>query len=621
MEANLNSEITAIIAINNKEIIYQFNAGAEALLGYSASEMIGKKKTNFFLVEEEYQKFEKDIASRYKVTSPHFHPYQLLAQNNDYDSREWTVRRKDGTTFIANSTLIPLKNDTGESVGFMRILKNVTDQKRIENDLLRKNQVLNASEKITMTGNWQWDTVINKVQWSSNLFNIFEVDPNEELSFETYFSFVHPEDKEMVSTSFEKSITDKKFYDLLHRIKSTSGKAKTIQLLGEVITDSEGAVIEIIGTCQDVTEQRMAEIKFKGLLESAPDAMVIVNDHGNIQLINRQAEKLFGYSSEELLNEPVELLIPMRYKHKHTSHRDLFFNLPKTRKMGEGRELYALTKKGKEIPIQISLSPLKTEEGLLVSAAIRDITIQKKAETKILEANNSLEMLANKLTIQNVQLADFAHITSHNLRAPVSNLNSLLDFYKTAESEEEKNILFDKFEIVIQHLTETLNTLIEALKTKDANDVGMETLAFDEVLNKTKEILSGQILKTNTKITADFSKNPNIKYNRVYLESIFLNLVGNAIKYKSKDRAPEIFIYSILEDGVQKLKFKDNGLGINLERHGHKIFGLNKVFHRHPDAKGVGLFMTKVQVEAMGGKISVDSEVHVGSTFNINFNK
>ncbi|MBQ0788000.1 MAG: PAS domain S-box protein, partial [Oceanihabitans sp.] len=395
----------------------------------------------------------------------------------------------------------------------------------------------------------------------------------------------------------------------------------TIQLLGEVITDNEDKVIEIIGTCQDVTEQRMAEIKFKGLLESAPDAMVIVNDHGKIQLINRQAEKLFGYTSEELLSKSVELLIPIRYKHKHTSHRDGFFELPKTRKMGQGRELYALTKNGREIPIQISLSPLKTEEGLLVSAAIRDITIQKKAETKILEANNSLEMLANKLTVQNVQLADFAHITSHNLRAPVSNLNSLLAFYKAADSEEEKNILFDKFEIVIHHLTETLNTLIEALKTKDANDVGMETLTFNEILNKTKEILSGQILKTDTKISCDFSENPNIKYNRVYLESIFLNLVGNAIKYKSEDRTPEIFIYSTIENGVQKLKFKDNGLGINLERHGHKIFGLNKVFHRHPDAKGVGLFMTKVQVEAMGGKISVESEVHVGSTFHINFNE
>ena len=621
MDKRLNPQTTAIIAINSDEIIYQFNAGAETLLGYSASDMIGLKKTNFFLVEEEYQNFKKDIASRYSIKDSNFDPYQVLAKNNDYDSREWTVKRKDGSTFIAHSTLIPLKTDSGESVGFMRILKNVTDQKQIESELLRKNQVLNTAEKITMTGNWQWDTVINKVQWSSNLFNIFEVDPNESLNFETYFSFVHPEDKEIVSISFEKSINDKKFYDLLHRIKSTSGKTKTIQLLGEVITDNKGHVIEIIGTCQDVTEQRMAEIKFKGLLESAPDAMVIVNDKGKIQLINKQAEKLFGYQSEELINKPVELLIPKRYKDKHTSHRDLFFNIPKTRKMGQGRELYGINKEGLEIPIQISLSPLKTEEGLLVSAAIRDITFQKKAEKKILEANDSLEVLAKKLTTQNIQLADFAHITSHNLRAPVSNLNSLLDFYKTAESEGERTILFEKFEIVINHLTETLNTLIEALKTKDDSDIEIEMLTFNEVLNKTKEILSGQILKTDTKITSDFTTNPNIKYNRVYLESIFLNLVGNAIKYKSEDRSPEIFISSALEDGVQNLKFKDNGLGINLERHGHKIFGLNKVFHRHPDAKGVGLFMTKVQVESMGGKISVESDVNVGSTFKINFNE
>ncbi|MBU2939525.1 PAS domain S-box protein [Lacinutrix sp. C3R15] len=620
MKANLNPETIAIIAINNDDIIYQFNDGAEELLGYSASELIGQKKTNFFILDEEYEKFKKDIASKYKIKTSHFNPYTILAQNDDYDAREWTVVKKDGTRFIAHSTLIPLKSDKGENVGFMRILKNITNQKNIENDLLRKNQVLNAAEKITMMGNWQWDTVINKVEWSSNLFNIFEVNPKEKLNFETYFSFVHPEDKDIVSASFDKSIEDKKFYDLLHRIKLKNGKIKTIQLLGEVVLDENtGEVIELIGTCQDVTEQRMAEIKFRGLLESAPDAMVIVNELGVIQLINKQAEKLFGYASKELINKPVELLIPNRFKSKHSSHRGLFFNAPKTRKMGEGRELFGVNKFGKEIPIQISLSPLKTEEGLLVSAAIRDITVQKKAENKILEANERLEVLANKLTAQNTQLADFAQITSHNLRAPVSNLNSLLGFYNIAETEEEKIIAFQKFEIVIHHLTETLNTLIEALKTKNRTSIPIEKLDFKEVLDKTIQILSGQIISTNTKISSNFEDVSNINYNKSYLESIFLNLLSNAIKYKSEDRTPEIYIYSVIEDGVIKLKFKDNGLGIDLKRHGHKLFGLNKVFHRHPDANGVGLFMTKVQIESLGGTISVESEVNVGSTFSVNF--
>ncbi|QRM89810.1 PAS domain S-box protein [Lacinutrix sp. WUR7] len=618
MKSNLT---TAIIATNNDGIIYQFNEGAEALLGYSAFEMIGFKKVIFFLIEEELNQFKKDIVLQYKSESSDIDPYQLLAINDGYDSREWTIIKKDGTSFIADSILTPIKNESGKSIGFLRVIRDITEQKEIESELLRKNQVLNAAEKITMMGNWQLDVITNEVIWSVNLSNIFGIDPEENLVYDTYFSYVHPDDKELVTISIEKSKTDKKFYDLLHRIKLKNGKIKTIQLLGEVILDKDGNLIEMMGTCQDVTEQRMAEIKFKGLLESAPDAMVIVNEKGKIQLINKQAEKLFGYVSEELINKPVELLIPERYNHKHVTHRKIFFNIPKTRKMGEGKELYGVNKLGKEIPIQISLSPLKTEEGLLVSAAIRDITNQKKAEKKILEANESLEVLARKLTLQNTQLADFAHITSHNLRAPVSNLNSLLDFYNLAETEDEKVILFEKFEIVINHLTETLNTLIEALKTKNEDSGNLEIISFDDILNKTKEILTGQIIKTQAKITSDFSKKENISYNKVYLESIFLNLLSNGLKYKSEDRIPEIFIYSEFENGELQLKFKDNGLGIDLKRHGHKLFGLNKVFHRHPDAKGVGLFMTKVQIEAMGGKITVESEVNVGSTFNINFNK
>ena len=132
--------------------------------------------------------------------------------------------------------------------------------------------------------------------------------------------------------------------------------------------------------------------------------------------------------------------------------------------------------------------------------------------------------------------------------------------------------------------------------------------------------MSGVILKSGAIVKGDFSKVSAIPYNKVYMESIFLNLVGNAIKYKSETRTPEIFITSEIENKKIKLKFKDNGLGIDLEKHGNKLFGLNKVFHRHPEAKGVGLFMTKTQIEAMGGDISATSAINIGTTFTINFN-
>jgi light-regulated signal transduction histidine kinase (bacteriophytochrome) len=321
-----------------------------------------------------------------------------------------------------------------------------------------------------------------------------------DLKFETYFGFVHPEDKDLVTTYFNKAASDKTFYNFAHRIITTSGVVKTIQLMGKVITNEKDEIVEMIGTAQDVTEA-------------------------------------------------------------------------------------------------------------------------KKAEQRLIEAKEELEIIAQKLSHQNKQLADFTHITSHNLRAPVANLNSLLEIYNLSENETERLDIFNKFETVTQHLSLTLNTLIEALKTKISDsEEDLENIDFKQVLQNTNEILSGVILESGAIIKSDFSQVRSISYNRIYLDSIFLNLIGNAIKYRSKDRIPEIFITSKLEEGKISLIFKDNGLGIDLDRHRHKLFGLNKVFHRHPDAKGVGLFLTRTHVEAMGGTITAASKVNEGTIFTINFN-
>lgn len=508
----------------------------------------------------------------------------------------------------------------GECVRVYGVFQDITKSKAIEQELVRKNEFLNFAEEITLMGNYQWDVVNDVVKWSKNLYKIFGIDEQQaSLNYQTYFDFVHPSDKDKVTEYVQKSITSKQFHDnFIHKIITSNGDTKTVHLLGKVITNEIGEVVEIIGTCQDITLQRMAEIKFRGLLESAPDAMIIVNDQGLIQIINKQTEKMFGYSPGELINKPVEVLIPKRYSKKHKLHTEGFFTNPKSINLLERSEFYGIDKYGKEFPVQLSLSPLQTEEGLLVSAALRDITAEKQAEARILKSKENLEVLADKLGKQNTQLADFVQITSHNLRAPVSNLNALLDLYNTAEDDDEKHMLFGKFERVINHLTLTLNTLVEALKTKN-DKATVKNVFFDEILNRTKEVLAAQIAEKNVIITDDFSQVNKISYNKIYLESIFLNLVENAIKYSAKNKTPEIHVSSEVVDGNVILKFKDNGLGIDLKKHGHKLFKLNKVFHRHPNAKGVGLFMTKVQIETMGGSISATSAVNEGTTFIINF--
>lgn len=512
-----------------------------------------------------------------------------------------------------------ITNKNGEITNILGISQDVTAQKKDENEILKRNHLLNFAEQISKIGNWQWNLTTNVVQWSPNLYRIFDHEVNSEITFDTYFNYVLVEDRPKVTAYMERLLKSKSFESIVHGIVSRDGTVKTVELLATAIAGPSGELVEMLGTCQDISQQRSEEIKFKGLLDSAPNATVIINESSTIHMINKQAEKLFGYTPEELVGQSIDMLVPSRFGEKRKQYKEAFLANQHVQNMDIGEDLHMMNKQGDEMPVQVTLGPLQTNDGLLISVAIRDITEERLAERKIIEAKERLEVLTEELQTQNHQLADFTQITSHNLRAPVSNLNTILEFYKLSESEDERAELFEKFEIVVEHLTLTLNSLIEALKTKNEESHERVAVSFTKTLKKTQEILIAQISKTGAIITGDFSQIDAIPYNQIYLESIFQNLIGNAIKYRHPDRTPKIVVSSEIKNGTISLKFKDNGLGINLKRHGHKLFGLNKVFHNHPEAKGVGLFMTKAQVEAMGGQITAQSEVDKGSTFSIEF--
>lgn len=254
-----------------------------------------------------------------------------------------------------------------------------------------------------------------------------------------------------------------------------------------------------------------------------------------------------------------------------------------------------------------------------ISLIVLSYRIIRRNAEKLLEKEIVQSDLIHELSIQNVQMNDFANITSHNLRSPAANITSLISIIDEKSEISDYKMIFEMLKKVSENLNETLNHLLEILSIKKNKGIEKEQLQFKAIFSKAVESLQGEILTSNAEISSDFSKAPEITYPRIYMESIFHNLISNALKYRATDRIPSIDIKTEVMENTVLLSITDNGLGIDLNRHGTKIFGMHKVFHHHPDAKGIGLFITKAQIESLDGKISVKSEVGSGSTFTVSF--
>ena len=235
------------------------------------------------------------------------------------------------------------------------------------------------------------------------------------------------------------------------------------------------------------------------------------------------------------------------------------------------------------------------------------------------EANDRVNKNVIHLSLQKKQLEDFCNIISHNLRAPLINISMLSDFINRCNDTEEQKLLTGKLNTVTNELNEIFNYLVESLQIKEDNEIKSENLLLIDYLKKTLDGLQGQITESHAQIDFDFSKSPNVFFPPKYLTSIFLNLIGNSLKYKSPHRNLIIKIKSEISEGNTILSVTDNGLGIDLKKHKDNLFKIRKVFHSHPDAKGFGLYITKTQIESMNGKIWAESIPDVGSTFHVEF--
>lgn len=400
-------------------------------------------------------------------------------------------------------------------------------------------------------------------------------------------------------------------------IKDAEGQLRDIDLRWNVIRGYEETLERIIVSTEDITDRKSSESiilnsqeRVKSLINTI-DGIVWECDAStfSFNFISQKVENILGYTPEEWLENPT-----FWHDHIYSEDREWVqkYCRIKTNDNADHDFEYRMVAKDGSIVWLRDIVNIVIENGKTVSlrGIMIDITKTKEAEK---ELNNSF----NLVTEQNKRLLNFSYIVSHNLRSHTSNIASIVALIESSETEEEREEMMELLKTVSSSLNETMLHLNEVINIRTNIGLVSEPLFLVQYINTVKNVLSEQISINEVTILTEIPADTMINYNPAYLESILYNIISNSIRYRHCGRKSVIKIKLVEENDMKVLQISDNGIGIDLVKNADKIFGMYKTFTNNSDSKGIGLFITKNQIDAMGGNITVESEPNIGTTFKI----
>jgi PAS domain S-box-containing protein len=465
--------------------------------------------------------------------------------------------------------------------------------------LQRSEAFLAQGQSISQTGSFGWNASSGEIYWSEETYKIMEYDRAVKPTLELVFRRIHRDDRDRVQQTIDRAAEARASLDFEHRLLMPDGSVKYLHVIARASGHSSGS-LEYVGAVTDVSQRKKAEQRFRGLLESAPDAMIVMNGQGRVVLVNAQVEKLFGYQRDELLGQEVEILVPEQFRDRHPQHRDEFFAQPRVRPMGQGLQLYGRRKDGTEFPVEISLSPLETEEGTLVSGAVRDLTERTRAEEALRQAKADLAHV-NRVTTMGELTASLAHEIKQPIAAAITDANTCVRWLgreqpDLAEAREAASR-------IIKDATRAADIISRVRLLFEKGTAQKELVDINEVIREMIVLLGSEANLHSISIRVDLAEDlPKVMADRVQLQQVFMNLMLNGIDaMKGITGGGELTIQSQRGENEQLVvSVSDTGVGLPAEQ-ADQIF--NAFFTTKPHGTGMGLRISRSIVESHGGRL------------------